>query len=85
MAKTILVRISDAPTPDIVHRFRNFGEDVYRALRDSCDVDLDEIDSSTNRFHVRGIKARQVGRVVKLIESELRAHYFEETGSVERL
>ena len=85
MAKTILVRISDEPTPDIVHRFRNFGEDVYRALRDSCDVDIDEIDASTDRFHVRGIKARQVGRVTKLIESELAAHNFGETGSVDRL
>ena len=85
MAKTVLVRISDEPTPDIVHRFRNFGEDVYRALRDSCDIDIDEVDASTDRFHVRGIKARQVGRVVTLIKAELRAHNFDETGSVVRL
>ncbi len=85
MAKTLLVQISDAPTPDVVHRFRNFGEDVYRALRDSCDIDVQEIDASTNRFHVRGIKARQVGRVVMLIKSELRAHNFHDTGSVVRL
>ncbi len=85
MAKTLLVQISGQPTPEIIHRFRNFGEDIFRALRDSCDVDLDEIDASTDRFHVRGIKARQVGRVVKTIESELQAHNFAETGSVTRL
>ncbi len=85
MAKAVLVHISDEPTPDIVHRFRNFGEDVFRALQDSCDIDLDEIDASTDRFHVRGIKARQVGQVVMLIKSELRAHNFGETGSVTRL
>ena len=85
MAKAVLEEISDEPTPDIVHRFRNFGEDVYRALRDSCDIDLDEIDASTHRFLVRGIKARQVGRVIMLINSELRAHNFGDTGSVTRL
>ncbi len=85
MAKAVLVQISDQPTPEIVHRFRNFGEDVYRALRNSCDIDLDEIDASTGSFHVRGIKARQVGQVVMLIKSELRAHNFSETGSVTRL
>ena len=33
------------PSPDLVHQWRNFGEDVYRALRDECDVSIEEIDA----------------------------------------
>jgi len=30
MAYEIRIELCDSPTPDIVHRFRNFGEDLYR-------------------------------------------------------
>ena len=40
------------------HQFRNFGEDVYRALRDECEISIHEIDASTNEFYLRKIHKR---------------------------
>ena len=56
----------------MVHDFRNFGEDVYRALRDDYAVSIEEIDASTDEFHLREIPKREVRtvavRVRKLVE-----------------
>lgn len=59
MAKTLKVQLT-APDPGLVHQFRNFGEDVYRALRDECEVSIREIDASTGEFYLRGIRSREV-------------------------
>lgn len=71
MAKTLKVQLT-TPGPDWVHQFRNFGEDVYRDLRDQCEVSIAEIDASISEFHLRGIHKRDVrsiaARVRKLIE-----------------
>jgi len=45
--------ISDLPTSEVIHRFYNFGEDVFRLLRDSCSLRILEIDTTTNSFVVR--------------------------------
>src|SRR5258705_1300095 len=50
---TLFRSISEPPTEVAVHRFRNFGEDVYRALRDRYSVNLGEIDASTDRKSTR--------------------------------
>jgi len=65
MNRAIRIEISDAPTPDIVHRFRNFGEDIYRALRDKCSVSIEEIDAATTSFTVRNIHRRDLGAITK--------------------
>jgi hypothetical protein len=71
MAKTLKVQLT-APSPNLVHWFRNFGEDVYRALRDECEVSIREIDASTSEFYIRGIHKREVrtvaAKVRKIIE-----------------
>ena len=59
MARTLKVYLI-APTPDLVHQWRNFGEEVYRALREECEVCIDEIDASTSEFFVRGIHKREL-------------------------
>ena len=51
------------PNPTLVHEFRNFGEEVYAALRDVYGVSLKEIDASTSEFHVRRIHRRELRRV----------------------
>lgn len=61
MSSAIQIQISDEPTSDVVHRFRNFGEDVYRALRDTCTVSIEEIDASSTSFVVRDIHRRYLG------------------------
>jgi len=85
MTAAVLVQISDDPTPDIVHRFRNFGEDVYRALADKCSVDIDEIDAATTSFVIRNIRRQDIGVVTELIKKQLRQHNFDASGDVVRL
>ena len=61
-------------TNDTVHRFRNFGEDVWREFRDELTVSLGEIDKSTDRFIVKNIKQRQLKRVLERLEKIATAH-----------
>ena len=55
----------------MVHDFRNFGEDVYRELRNDYPVSIDEVDASTSEFYLREIPKREVrtvaARVRKLV------------------
>jgi len=56
-----------------VHRFRNFGEDVYARLRESCEVNIAEIDAAFDEFHVNGIRDEEadvVRRAVAVLNSE---------------
>ena len=82
MSKEIHIEISNRPSVDTVHRFRNFGEDVYRVLKDSCNVDLGEIDSATTAFTVRGVHSRDVRRITKIIEKQLEIHNFINTATL---
>jgi hypothetical protein len=71
MAKTLVVKLT-APSPNLIHWFHIFGEDFYRALRDESEISIQEIDTSTSEFHIRGIHKREVRRIAakvrKLIE-----------------
>jgi hypothetical protein len=84
LSGTIRVRIPDDadPTGTIVHRFRNFGEDIFRVLRDICSVDLDEIDRCTSTFCIRDVADTDLPRVMEVIEHELRHHNFLETANL---
>lgn len=48
------------------------GEEVYRALRDVCPVDLAEIDAANERFVVREIRRKDIGTVPTLLKRVLR-------------
>jgi hypothetical protein len=85
VSAAIKIEISDEPTGDVVHRFRNFGEDIYRELRDTCSVSIDEIDRSTTSFVVRDIHKRHLGVVTQTIKRELRRHHFEQTATLTRV
>jgi len=85
MSAAIKIAISDEPTSDIVHRFRNFGEDVYRALRDTCSVSIEEVDASTKSFTVRDIQRRHLGDVTQIIKRELKRHHFDSSATLTRL
>lgn len=54
---------------DPVPRIRNFGEDLWRELKNSglAEMDLDEIDGATDRMRVSAIKATKL----KTVESGL--------------
>jgi hypothetical protein len=66
MARTLKIYLT-APSPDLVHQWRNFGEDIYRALRDECEVSIDEIDASTSEFFVRGIHKHELRTVAATV------------------
>lgn len=85
MGAAIQIQISDEPTSDIVHRFRNFGEDVYRSLRDTCSVSIAEIDASTTSFTIRDIHRRDLGEVTQTIKRELKRHHFDQSATLTRL
>jgi hypothetical protein len=85
MNVTIKVEVNIPITSEVVHRFRNFGEDVYRHLRNTCSISIEEIDSSTNSLFIREIRRRDVSTVTQVIKRELKRHGFEDSGSVTRL
>ncbi len=60
MSANIKIETSGPPTPDIVHRIRNFGEDVYLSLRDSCSVKIEARDFS----HCIQIRASGAGTLL---------------------
>jgi hypothetical protein len=85
MSLSLQISISDAPTSEVIHRFRNFGEDVYRALHDTCSVSIDEIDASTTSFTIRDIRRSDLGTVTQRIKRELKRHHFDQTATLTRL
>jgi len=85
MAAVIRVEVADVPTADVIHRFRNFGEDVCRVLRERCAIDIQEIESSTTSFLIREIRNSEVGVVREVVERELRRHNFAKTSKLVRL
>jgi len=85
MYAAIKGEISDEPTCDIVHRFRNFGEEVYRGLRDIYSVNIEEVDTSTTSFTVRDIPRRNLGDVMQTIKRELKGHHFDSSATLAKL
>jgi len=71
MGRTLKVHLTN-PSPELVHEFRNFGEEIWSALHEDYFVSIDEIDASTREFHVRKIPKRELrmvaARVRKLVE-----------------
>ena len=56
----------------LVHRLGNFGEDVFRFLRDSQwgTVDLGEVDRAKTHFSVINVKESKLRRLIAWIEDE---------------
>ena len=75
MARTLKVELAvpnALSVQGLVPGFQDFGEDVYRDLRDECDISLHEIDHFAGAFHLRGLHKRDVrtvaARVRKILE-----------------
>ena len=85
MSTAIKIEISDELSSDVVHRFRNFGEDIYRSLRDRCSVSIDEIDAARTSITIRDIQRRDTGVVTRSIKRELKRHHFADTSTLVRL
>lgn len=85
MSVAIKIMITDPPTSEVIHRFRNFGEDICRLLRDTCSVNIEEIDKATDSFVVRDIHRRDLGLVTQTIKRELKKHHFDGSTRLVRL
>ena len=79
MSESIWIEVNEPATDELVHNFRNFGEDVYRALKDVCCVSLNEIDLSENAFGVWDIPEPAIPGVRDTIERLLREYGFQDS------
>lgn len=76
----------DAADADLVHRLRNFGEDLYRefSLSGQAAVSLDEIDSATTEIHVLVKAKRHLGGVSAFVAKTLKQHNLDDLFTVSR-
>ena len=79
MKRDVIVEVPNDGKWDFVHRSRNFGEDVFRALHDSCSVDIREIDASTSQFPIRHISEEKNSQVCEVIQGIAEKHSLAET------
>lgn len=77
--KTVRVTGQIKPEGDWVHRFRNFGEDVYVQLRDGYDVSLEEIDAAFDTFRIRHVPPERASSVADSIALLLREHHLDDS------
>ena len=57
MAIHLQIKLTRSPV-ECLHRFRNFGEDVFREMREECSLSINEIDQANGVFYVRDLRAR---------------------------
>ena len=67
----------------LIHRVRNFGEDIDRFLRTNGwgSIDMGEVDSATTQLIIRAIKRSKLRRVSVWVEEEMGRQYL--LGNVE--
>ncbi|MBM4255085.1 MAG: hypothetical protein FJ147_04220 [Deltaproteobacteria bacterium] len=73
---TLKITVPDDQRDSFLHRFHNFGEEVYHELHDLCSISIDEIDHATNHFMIRKIKRKDLGRITQTVQHLLEKHYF---------
>ena len=78
--KMLLIKskFDEQPAASWIHRFRNFGEDVWRALESECDLSLDDVDRSIASIEIRGLKAKRIGRAKQTLRSLISSHGFDD-------
>jgi hypothetical protein len=79
MARTLKVELAvpnALSVQGLVPKFQNFGEDVYRALRDECDISLGEIDHFAGAFHLRRLHKRDVRTIAAKVRKILENHHW---------
>ncbi len=76
----------DGPDDALVHRLRNFGEELYRefSLSGQASISLEEIDSATTELHVLVKAQRHLGRVSAFIAKTLKQHNLDDLFTVSR-
>jgi len=62
---------------ELLHRIRNLGEDIWRAIRGQRIATLENMDTAVDSLDLVVPSAGKVRRVVKIIEGCLAEHNFE--------
>ena len=78
MARTLKVELAvpnALSVQGLVSSFQDFGEDVYRDLREECDISIDEIDHFAGAFHLRGLHKRDVRTVATRVRKILEKYH----------
>ena len=71
MSARFRIRIAQPPTPDLVHRLRNLGEDLARSLGGKGRIDMAEVDAATESFTVEVASSRDLGDVAVLLKKQV--------------
>jgi hypothetical protein len=82
---SLRVEVAYDGSDTLVHRFRNFGQDVCRELRDICSVSIEEIDRSTTHLEIHEIKPKNLGKITQIIKRLLNEHHFSESGRLSKI
>jgi len=71
---------------DLVHRLRNFGEDLYREFSESgyAEISIDEIDTATSELRVYVNAKRHLGAVSGFVKKTLQRHNLDDLFTVSR-
>ncbi|MFD2057636.1 hypothetical protein ACFSQT_32485 [Mesorhizobium calcicola] len=79
MSRSLVINfnIDQAELYGLIHRVRNFGEDVYRFLRTNGwgEIDIGEVDAATTQLIMRDIKHSKLRRVTAWVEEEMRRQH----------
>lgn len=76
----------DAPDDNLVHRLRNFGEELYRefSTNGQADISLDQIDCAVSELHVTIKAKRHIGTVSAFVKKTLQRHDLNDLFTVTR-
>ena len=85
MSIAIRIEVPEAIAPELVHNFRNCGEEIYVALRDVCSVNINEIDAAVGSFVIRDIRKRDLGQAMQVITKAIKRYRLEGSAKLIRL
>jgi len=84
MVTCFRIRIAHQPTPDLVHRLRNLGEDLSRSLGGKGRIDMGEVDAATESFVVEVASPRDLGDVAALLKKQVSRAGSDDAFAIER-
>ena len=85
MPQLIEIVFEDRPDDEtLVHRVRNFGEDLWRAFHagDQANIDLNAVDAATTRLELTLAAPRHRDHVMEIIRTILGEHYLTQIARV---
>jgi hypothetical protein len=68
------ISLAQPSTPDLVHRLRNLGEALWGTLGSKAQLDMNEIDASTECFWIHISDKRYLGEVTNAIKKVVAHH-----------